>query len=64
MDWFMVIGFVMIYLMVGFLFVVALMDSFDLSTRWIALPAVALLWPLVMAVFLMLIVAWIARGSH
>lgn len=64
MVWFAILVCATLYLMVGVLFAVAARGSIDIKPRWVSLPAIVLLWPLVLAGFLMFVVAWIARGSR
>lgn len=53
------------YLGFGALITYAAKDSLQISApKWVAYPAITLLWPLVIVVFFYAILQWMARGSH
>lgn len=64
MIWFLIALCAAIYLTIGALFAYATKDNVEGSARWVALPLIALFWPVVILGILISFIGWMNRGSH
>lgn len=53
-----------VYLAFGALVAFLISGTFDIKQKWIALPLIALFWPLAALLPLYAIVSWMKNGSH